>query len=113
MDKKYTATLKSAETEDWLDYHVVRPFSYLWALLFARLGVHPNTVTILSMVIGAGSCVFFAHGCYHYEGGEGLLYNLIAFFLLVWAAFWTEWPVLYGFCPSTWPLWCVSTTTTP
>ncbi len=85
MDKKYTATLKSAETEDWLDYHVVRPFSYLWALLFARLGVHPNTVTILSMVIGAGSCVFFAHGCYHYEGGEGLLYNLIAFFLLVWA----------------------------
>ena len=49
------STLKSSETEDWLDYRVVRPLSYLWALLFEKLDIHPNTVTIMSMIIGAGS----------------------------------------------------------
>ncbi len=82
MNEKVSQTLKSAETEDWLDYHVVRPFSYLWALLFARLGIHPNTVTILSMIIGAGSCLWFAHGSYYYEGVQGLLFNIVAILLL-------------------------------
>lgn len=85
MNENIKKTLKSSETEDWLDYRVVRPFSYLWACLFARLGVHPNTVTILSMIIGAGSCVFFAHGSYYYEGSYGLIMNFIAVFLLIWA----------------------------
>ena len=62
MLENYKKTLKSAETEDWLDYRFVRPFSYLWALLFARFDIHPNTVTILSMIIGAASCMLFAHG---------------------------------------------------
>lgn len=85
MNEKVSSTLKSSETEDWLDYHVVRPFSYLWACLFAKLDIHPNTVTIWSMIIGAGSCVLFAHGCYYYEGMEGLIYNLIAVVLLCFA----------------------------
>lgn len=85
MNEKVSSTLKSSETEDWLDYHYVRPFSYLWACLFAKLDIHPNTVTILSMIIGAGSCVLFAHGCYFYEGMEGLIYNLIAILLLCYA----------------------------
>lgn len=85
MNEKVSSTLKSSETEDWLDYHVVRPFSYLWACLFAKLDIHPNTVTIWSMIIGAGSCLLFAHGCYYYEGMEGLIYNLIAVALLCFA----------------------------
>ena len=82
MNEKVYATLKSADTEDWVDYHIVRPFSYYWAVLFAKLGIHPNMVTIASMIIGAASAFFFAHGCFYYERGMGLLYNLIAFFLL-------------------------------
>ena len=62
MNEKYKATLKSAETEDWLDYHVIRPFCYYLSCLFARLDIHPNTVTIASMFFGAGSAYFFAHG---------------------------------------------------
>ena len=85
MNENVASSLKSADTEDWLDYHVVRPFSYLWAKMFAKMGVHPNAVTILSMIIGAVSCIFFAHGCLHYEGGKGLVYNLIGIALLVLA----------------------------
>lgn len=85
LKEKIRSTLKSSETEDWLDYRVVRPLSYLWALLFARFDIHPNTVTIMSMFIGAGSCIFFAHGCYFYEGTYGLLMNIIAILLLIWA----------------------------
>ena len=82
LKKKVQATLKSSETEDWLDYRVVRPLSYLWALFFAKLDIHPNTVTILSMFIGAGSCFLFAHGSYYYEGWHGLWLNIIAILLL-------------------------------
>ena len=83
MNENVSATLKSSDTEDWLDLHVIRPFCYLWARGFAYLGIHPNTVTILSMIIGAVSCVFFAHGCYYYDGFTGLVYNLIAILLLM------------------------------
>ena len=85
ISEKVKKTLKSSETEDWLDYRLIRPLSYLWACLFARLGIHPNTVTILSMIIGAGSCIFYAHGSYYYEGTYGLIMNTIAVLLLIWA----------------------------
>ena len=82
LKNKYLATLKSTETEDWLDYRVVRPLSYLWALGFAKLDIHPNTVTIISMIIGAISCFFFAHGSFYYEGWNGLWLNIIGVLLL-------------------------------
>ena len=82
MDEKIAKTLKSSETEDWLDLHVVRPFCYYWALLFARFDIHPNTVTILSMIIGAGSAVFFGCASYYYAGTEGLLLNIVAILML-------------------------------
>lgn len=82
MNDKVFQTLKSTETEDWLDYHVVRPFSYYWARFFAFFNIHPNTVTILSMFIGAGSCFLFAHGCLHYEQTSGLICNIVAILLL-------------------------------
>ena len=83
--EKAKATLKSSETDDWLDVKVVRPLAYLCALGFAKLGIHPNSVTILSMVIGASSCVFFASGSYFYDGIEGLIVNVVAIILLLWA----------------------------
>ena len=83
MNEKIFKTLKSAETEDWLDYHVVRPLCYYLSVFFAKLGVHPNTVTILSMIVGAASCVFFASGCFYYEGTMGLIMNLIAIAMLM------------------------------
>ena len=83
MNEKYRATLKSEETEDWLDLHVIRPFCYYCAVFFAKFDIHPNTVTIWSMVIGAGSAWFFAQGSFYYGGTTGLIYNIIAITLLM------------------------------
>ncbi|WP_102406775.1 CDP-alcohol phosphatidyltransferase family protein [Parabacteroides bouchesdurhonensis] len=81
------STYKSNDTEEWLDRVWTRPIGYHWALLFQRLNVHPNTVTILSMIIGASSAFFFAHGSYRTEGMNGLLLNAVAILLLAWANF--------------------------
>ena len=83
MDEKYKATLKSAETEDWLDLHVIRPLCYYLAVIFAKFDIHPNTVTIASMFIGAGSAIFFGCASYHYCGWNGLMLNLVAIVLLM------------------------------
>lgn len=85
MNEKVLSTLKSSETDDWLDIKMVRPLAYYCALGFAKLNIHPNTVTILSMIIGAGSCILFAHGSYYYEGLSGLIYNILAILMLIWA----------------------------
>ena len=83
MNKNYQATLKSAETEDWLDLHVIRPLCYYCAVIFAKLDIHPNTVTIASMFVGAGSAIFFGCASYYYCGTMGLLLNIIAIVLLM------------------------------
>lgn len=79
------ATFKSTETEDWLDYHLMRPLAYRWVKLFERWGTHPNTVTLISIIIGAVSCIFFAHGSFYYEGWSGVIMNILGFLLLTWA----------------------------
>ena len=83
MNENYQATLKSSETEDWLDLHVIRPVCYYLAVLFAKFDTHPNTVTIASMFIGAGSAIFFGCASYYYGGTEGLLLNIVAIVLLM------------------------------
>ena len=83
MNENYKATLKSSETEDWLDLHVIRPICYYLAVIFAKLNIHPNTVTIASMFIGAGSAVFFGCASYYYGGTSGLVFNIIAITLLM------------------------------
>ena len=83
MKEAYKKTLKSVETEDWLDFHVIRPFCYVLASFFARFDIHPNTVTIWSMVFGVASSYFFAQGCFFYEGNSGLLMNITAIVLLM------------------------------
>lgn len=87
MNQAYFQTLKSAETEDWLDFHVIRPFCFQLARFFNRFDVHPNTITVASMFIGAASAWFFAQGSFYYNGVMGLVNNLIAIFLLMWADF--------------------------
>ena len=87
MNEQYYQTLKSAETEDWLDFHIIRPFCFQLARFFAKYDVHPNTITIWSMVLGVASTYFFAQGCFFYEGIQGLWMNLAGIFLLMWADF--------------------------
>jgi len=82
LKSKYLSTLKSSETEDWLDYRVIRPLCYFLAVFFAKLGIHPNAVTIASMFIGAASSIFFMHGSFYYEGWHGLWLNVIGVLLL-------------------------------
>lgn len=81
------STYKSNDTEEWIDRVWTRPIGFLWAKFFERLGVHPNVVTVLSMIIGAASALFFFHGSYWYEGTRGLIFNLVAVALLAWANF--------------------------
>ena len=87
MNENFTATLKSTETEDWVDLHIVRPITYYLAKGFAHFGIHPNTVTIWSMIIGASSAACFAQGSFYYNGIHGLLINLLGVVLLMIADF--------------------------
>lgn len=87
MQEKVHLTIKSDDTEEWLDTVWTRPIGYLWAVFFQRLNIHPNTVTILSMIIGAGSAYFFASGSYRIDGLHGLIFNIIGVLLLAWANF--------------------------
>lgn len=80
MDNKQPtleSTLKSTDTEEFIDIHFYRPIGYRWALLFQKLGVTPNAVTIASIFlgIGAGICFYF----------ENIWISLLGIFLLVWA----------------------------
>ena len=83
MNENFAATLKSSETEDWLDLHVIRPFCYYCAVFFNKFDIHPNTVTIWSMIIGAASAIFFGCGSFYYSGAWGLSMNIMAIVLLM------------------------------
>ena len=87
MKEDIQKTLKSNDTEEWLDTVWTRPIGYQWARFFNALNVHPNTVTVLSMIIGVASAVFFAHGSFRTAGTEGLIYNIVGVLLLAWANF--------------------------
>ena len=77
VNSNIETTLKSGDTEEWLDLYFTRPLGYLWAKLFARLHVHPNIVTIFSIFlgVGAGFCFYF----------EDLRWTVCGICLLVWA----------------------------
>lgn len=87
MKEKIQSTLKSGDTEEWLDTVWTRPIGYWWARLFERLDIHPNTVTVMSMIIGAASAFFFASGSFRTAGLHGLMMNLVGVLLLAWANF--------------------------
>jgi hypothetical protein len=79
VEKKVTFkdTLKSQDTEEWLDLIFYRPLGYVWALLFRKLGITPNTVTMLSIILGVASGVMFYF--------NSLTLNVIGMALLIWA----------------------------
>ncbi len=79
MAKKETlaATFKSQDTEEWLDIHFTRPLGLLWARFFNYFNIHPNVVTILSIILGVAAAVFFYF--------DKLWLNAIGILLLVWA----------------------------
>ena len=87
MKQSIESTYKSSDTEEWLDRVFTRPVGFLWARFFERLGIHPNTVTILSIIIGVSSAFFLVHGSYRTEGTRGLLLNITGVALMMWANF--------------------------
>ena len=69
--------MKSRDIEGNFELYVTRTPGYLWALLFRRLHVHPIAVTLMSIIIGSASAVFFA--------SDSLRHNLVGMLLLIWA----------------------------
>ena len=62
--KGIEASFKSMDTEEFLDIYFNRPIGYAWALLFKKLKVHPNVVTIFSIILGIGAGVMFYYPRY-------------------------------------------------
>ena len=71
------ASLKSADTEEWIDLLFYRPIGYRWALFFHKLGFTPNAVTIASIFLGIAAGVLFYY--------NDLTLNLVGMCLLIWA----------------------------
>ena len=71
-------SLKSWDTENWLDRHFYRPIAFRIALLLKPTSVTPNAVTIFSIFVGVSACLLF-------YPDQNLLINLIGFALLVFA----------------------------
>lgn len=73
----YKSTLKSVDTEEFIDIYFYRPIGYQWALFFKKIGITPNQITIASIFIGiaAGICFYFTD----------FWTNLLGVFLLIWA----------------------------
>ncbi|MDR1369549.1 MAG: CDP-alcohol phosphatidyltransferase family protein [Dysgonamonadaceae bacterium] len=71
------STLKSTDTEEFIDIHFYRPIGYWWALFFNKLGITPNQITIASIFIGvaAGVCFYF----------NELWIKILGVILLIWA----------------------------
>jgi hypothetical protein len=73
----YESTLKSRDTEETLDIWFNRPIGFKWALLCKKLGIRPNPVTIVSIILGVASGYFFLY--------SDLKMNIIGMFLLILA----------------------------
>ena len=73
------STYKSQDTEEWLDMYFTRPIGYLWARFFNHFDVHPNVVTIFSIILGVAAGVMFYY--------KDILHNVAGVLLLMWANF--------------------------
>lgn len=77
IKRDYRASLKSSDTEEWIDLLFYRPVGYAWALLASKIGVTPNMITIASVFLGVGAAV-----CFYYND---LWINIYGMLLLIWA----------------------------
>lgn len=73
----FRASFKSMDTEELLDIYTNRPIGYVWAKLFAKAGIHPNVVTILSIILGMSAGVMFYY--------PDMKHTIIGILLLMWA----------------------------
>ncbi len=71
------ATLKSADTEEFIDIYFYRRIGYAWALLAKKLNITPNMITIASIFIGSAAGVLFYY--------PDLKLNIVGMLLLVLA----------------------------
>lgn len=71
------STLKSIDTEEFIDIHFYRPIGYQWALFFNKFGISPNNITIASIFIGIAAGI-----CFYYQS---LAINIAGMLLLIWA----------------------------
>jgi len=71
-------SLKSWDTENYLDRGFYRPIGYKLALLLRNTGITPNAITIISIFVGVAACLLF-------YPDNALWINLIGFLLLVFA----------------------------
>ena len=55
----FRESLKSSDTEETIDIYFTRPIGLVFALLWNRLGIHPNAITILSIFLGVGAGYMF------------------------------------------------------
>lgn len=56
------STYKSMDTEEKWDIWVVRPIGFVEASICRKLHIHPNAITIVSILFGAASGYFFIPG---------------------------------------------------
>jgi hypothetical protein len=79
MIKKKTitleSTLKSIETENWLDRKFYRPIGFMLALLLCKSGITPNMVTVFSFFVGIGGGI-----CFYFNN---LKINLLGVLLMI------------------------------
>jgi len=73
------ASFKSEDTEEWLDVHFTRPIGLVFALMWKKLGVHPNVITVLSIFLGLGAAWMF----YYVD----IWHNILGMVLLMFANF--------------------------
>lgn len=73
----YEASIKSADTEEFLDMWFYRPLGFRCALFFRNRGIHPNAITIASIFLGIAAGFCFLQ--------ESLRWNITGILLLMWA----------------------------
>ncbi len=63
MNAEIESSLKSIETENYIDRVFYRPIGYVIAKALSKTGITPNMVTILSIFVGSGAgiCFFFPY----------------------------------------------------
>ncbi len=80
LKQQYRDSLKSMDTEEHIDLAFYRPLGFAWAVLFAKLGISPNVVTIASIFLGVAGGVLLYFG-----DAPHLWLNYLGIFLIVWA----------------------------
>lgn len=57
--EQFATTLKSGDTEEWLDLKFTRRLGYYLAKIYQKLKMSPNSVTMISIVLGITSGICF------------------------------------------------------